>query len=81
MDLLKQTRQSILKAEREATFKLCIQFHMILGTPLTSIMGNLDMLKYHNEHLNDQQQAELLTASYGEAQYLHTLVTNILSFD
>ena len=28
-------------------------------------MGNLDMLKYHNEHLNDQQQAELLTASYG----------------
>ena len=42
-------------------------------------MGNLDMLKYHNEHLNDQQQAELLTASYGEAQYLHTLVTNILS--
>ena len=78
--LLKQTRQSILKAEREATRSNFL--HSIshdIRTPLTSIMGNLDMLKYHNEHLNDQQQAELLTASYGEAQYLHTLVTNILS--
>ncbi|PVV87430.1 sensor histidine kinase, partial [Staphylococcus aureus] len=80
VDLLKQTRQSILKAEREATRSNFL--HSIshdIRTPLTSIMGNLDMLKYHNEHLNDQQQAELLTASYGEAQYLHTLVTNILS--
>ena len=30
VDLLKQTRQSILKAEREATRSNFLQFHMIL---------------------------------------------------
>ncbi|MEJ7517488.1 hypothetical protein WL766_13530, partial [Staphylococcus pasteuri] len=47
--------------------------------PLTSIIGNLDVLKYHGEGLDKKEHAHLLTASYEEAQYLYTLVTNILS--
>lgn len=78
--LLKQTRQSMLKAEREATRSNFL--HSIshdIRTPLTSIMGNLDMLNYHDMQLNQHEKSNLLIASYNEAQYLYTLVTNILS--
>lgn len=80
VDLLKQTRQSMLLAEREATRSNFL--HSIshdIRTPLTSIIGNLDVLKYHGEGLDKKEHAHLLTASYEEAQYLYTLVTNILS--
>ncbi|ARJ50858.1 sensor histidine kinase [Staphylococcus lutrae] len=80
VDLLRQTRQSMLRAEREATRSNFL--HSIshdIRTPLTTIMGNLDMLKYHNRHLSEAAVDSLLSASYDEAQYLYTLVTNILS--
>ena len=53
VDLLKQTRQSMLLAEREATRSNFL--HSIshdIRTPLTSIIGNLDVLKYHGEGLD-----------------------------
>lgn len=78
--LLKQTRQSMLTAEREATRSNFL--HSIshdIRTPLTSIIGNLDVLKFHSKSLDNAEKLKLLTASYKEAQYLYTLVTNILS--
>lgn len=78
--LLKQTRQSMVIAEREATRSNFLQsISHDIRTPLTSIIGNLDVVKYHNDGLDKNERAQLLTASYEEAQYLYTLVTNILS--
>lgn len=78
--LLRQTRQSMVIAEREATRSNFL--HSIshdIRTPLTSIIGNLDMVKHHGDGLDCKERAHLLSASYEEAQYLYTLVTNILS--
>lgn len=78
--LLKQTRQSMIKAERETTRSNFL--HSIshdIRTPLTSIIGNLDMMLYHRDNMKAQESDQLLSASYEEAQYLHTLVSNILS--
>ncbi|MEJ7257771.1 histidine kinase dimerization/phospho-acceptor domain-containing protein, partial [Staphylococcus epidermidis] len=59
--LLRQTRQSMVIAEREATRSNFL--HSIshdIRTPLTSIIGNLDMVKHHGDGLDCKERAHLL---------------------
>ena len=50
--LLKQTRQSMVIAERELQDQILQSISHDIRTPLTSIIGNLDVVKYHNDGLD-----------------------------
>ncbi|CDR28809.1 sensor histidine kinase [Staphylococcus schweitzeri] len=78
--LLKQTRESMLQAERQLTHSNFLRsISHDIRTPLTTIMGNLDILMTHNKLMPFKEQHQLLLNSYQESQYLYHLVTNILS--
>ncbi len=80
LSLLRQTRESMLRAEREvarAHFLRSISHD--IRTPLTSIIGNLDVLLLNGKEMPRSEQQQLVSRSFDEAQYLHMLVSNILS--
>ncbi|AVP36098.1 sensor histidine kinase [Staphylococcus felis] len=78
--LMRKSRASMLQAERETTRSNFL--HSIshdIRTPLTTIIGNLEMLQLDDSNIPIEEQKELVKHSYEEAQYLHMLVSNILS--
>lgn len=80
VSLLKQTRESMLQAERQLTHSNFLRsISHDIRTPLTAIMGNLDILMTLNKLMPFNEQQQLLLNSYQESQYLYHLVTNILS--
>ena len=50
-----------------------------LRTPLTGVLGSIGTLLDHYDALDDAMRKELLTGVYGEAEWLSTLVENVLS--
>ncbi|MBA8760998.1 sensor histidine kinase [Staphylococcus coagulans] len=80
LSLLRQTRESMLRAEREMTRSNFLRsISHDIRTPLTSIIGNLDVLLLYGKEMSQQEQHQLVSRSFDEAQYLHMLVSNILS--
>ncbi|MBT2813194.1 sensor histidine kinase KdpD [Staphylococcus coagulans] len=80
LSLLRQTRESMLRAEREMTRSNFLRsISHDIRTPLTSIIGNLDVLLLYGKEMPQQEQHQLVSRSFDEAQYLHMLVSNILS--
>lgn len=78
--LLKQTRESMLQAERQLTHSNFLRsISHDIRTPLTTIMGNLDILVSHSKDMSIIEKEQLLVHSFQESQYLYLLVTNILS--
>ncbi|MFW2690877.1 DUF4118 domain-containing protein, partial [Staphylococcus aureus] len=63
--LLKQTRESMLQAERQLTHSNFLRsISHDIRTPLTTIMGNLDILVSHSKDMSIIEKEQLLVHSF-----------------
>ena len=58
----------------------CVQFHIDLRTPLTSISGNADFLLSNSAKIDDVKRQELYNNIYDDSMWLINLVENIFIY-
>lgn len=80
VSLLRRSRQSMIRAEKESTRSNFLRsISHDIRTPLTTIMGNLDVLNHQPDRLKAPEYQRLISRTYDETLYLYTLVNNILA--